>query len=194
MRLAGLTILVLCASAAFATAHKKHTPTRQEQKYLARLLKRCDDGNGQACYDYAKLLQQLDRKKNEKLAVRYIHRACTLAYLPACNRATPVAQARDVSSTGPAKPETGACSDEMISSATLQPINLAGGAHGQQITRLQSGSLLEKAGLKSGDVVSKINGSELTNTGQITKALKDGGAMIEVVRGKSIVPLALSCK
>jgi len=198
MRALALFFLALCLTVPQANARGRKvspkTPTRAESNFMKNLLKKCDNGQGQSCYDYAITLRGLNNPKNEKRASIYIRRACTLAYAPACNRPEKPETAKLVGGSGDKgvyqKPNCGAGT---LKTSTLSAINLSGGRYGQQIIRIGKDSMFEKAGLRVGDVVTKVNGSIFTHGSQMSKALDDGGAMVEVVRGPAMIPLALSC-
>lgn len=197
-----LALILICT---FATARPL---TRQDIKWMSRLQKRCDDaGEGQACFDYAQALKLVpsadanskskskpSRKavRHERAIARYTRRACQLAYAPACNEKSKTEPARLINNDG-RKQAGGRCGPEPMSTVTLSPIRLSDGGNGQQITRIQKDSLLAKAGLRLGDVVTSVNGAGLTSPSQIVQALDAGGAMIEVQRGAAIIPLAISC-
>jgi membrane-associated protease RseP (regulator of RpoE activity) len=173
--------------------HKKPAVlTKVEAKYIRRLLQRCNDGNGQSCYAYAVALKRLNRPEDRSTIGRYTRRACVMAYAPACNRANSTERAQIVNRKG-ASADDDNCGAGMMQALTLSPVALANGVRAQQITRLEQGSPLAKAGLRLGDVVTRLNGEPFTSTAQASRAIDGGGAMIEVNRKGTIVPLAISC-
>lgn len=199
MRALALVVLVLCLTLPHANARGRKvspkTPTRAESKYMTSLLRKCDNGEGQSCYDYAVTLRGMHNPKDEKRASLLIRRACTLAYAPACNRPEKPERARVIGAenSGTEFSRKPSCGANTLRASSLSSINLSGGRYGQQITRIGKDSMFEKAGLRVGDVVTKVNGSIFTHGSQMSKALDEGGAMVEVVRGPAMIPLALSC-
>lgn len=198
MRVMALVLLSLLTAMPSAQAKKRtkgRTPSRQELNFFNRLLHKCNNGEGQSCFDYAVSLSDLNDPKYSKKISIYMRRACTLAYQPACNRKDKPANARVITSTPDADGanQRPTCGADTLKASSLSPVNLPGGRYGQQITRISKDSLFEKAGLRVGDVVTKVNGSIFTQSTQMSKALDEGGAMVEVTRGATVIPLALSC-
>jgi C-terminal processing protease CtpA/Prc len=159
--------------------------TPAESKYMQSLLRRCDDGNGQACNAYGHMLVQLDRPGDRRLAIRYIRRACVLAYTPACNRQSPREKAKFAGQH--CGPETG----KML---TLVSVRAASGSRAvQKVTRVSKGSVLDKAGLRPGDVIMKVNGSHASSANEVGDALENGKALLEISRAGAVVPMAIYC-
>lgn len=182
-----ITLLFLFAGPAHAK-RPPHILTRHEAIRMQTLLKRCDDGRGQDCYDYADMLRRLGSVRNRQQVEVFIHRACKLAYQPACK--IPNRPAKAKFKTGARAPSCDPAATEL---ATLQQIALPDGSAGQQITRLDHRSTFARAGLRLGDVVTKVNGHNLRSDAQLKDALKRGAAMIEIRRGRLSIPLAVAC-
>lgn len=181
-----LSLLVLTTQ-----AHGR-APTRQKLNYMSRLRSSCDDGLGQSCYDYALYLRDIAREKDPKKIQRYIHRACALTYQPACGKSDKPQRARALSSVTEAPaPVKNGCAPSTLAGATFSPI---GSPRGLQITRIERDSMFERAGMRLGDVVTKINGNDLASRAQINEALGEGRAMIEIQRAGAVSALAVSCR
>ncbi|MBX3020447.1 MAG: PDZ domain-containing protein [Bdellovibrionales bacterium] len=160
--------------------------TQQNQNYMNGLLKRCDGGDGQSCFDYAESLKLWGRESDKKRIIYFTRRGCTLAYMPACNIPEKPQKARFVS-------KSPSCGVSAIAASGFTAIYLPDGRSGLQISNVGKGSLLEKSGLRAGDVLTKVNGVNFTTTTQISQALENGGAMLEVARGPSIIPFTITC-
>jgi hypothetical protein len=203
MRLLALilaSLLIHCPQASAKKRRVRRTPSisRQKFNYLHSLIRQCKDGSGQACYQYGAALLDLNRTKNKALARRYIRRACLMAYAPACNREHEAGSVvREISSIASDAENTRnsspACDASMVTSVGLSATHLPNGSNGQQIVRIDNSYLLQKAGLQVGDVVTRINGEAFSSLKQVSDAVETGGAMIEVVRKGTLIPLTLSC-
>lgn len=77
---------------------------------------------------------------------------------------------------------------------SLVTIRLAIGAQfSQQVVRVSKGSILDQAGMRPGDVVTKVNGVRLASAAQIGAALDKGKALIEIRRSGTTLPLTIYC-
>lgn len=194
MRALGIFLLSLLILMPRADAKpRSRPPTPQQNKYMNRLLQKCSDGQGQSCFDYAQILRQTNAKANEKKIRLYTRRACTLAYAPACGRPEKPVPARMAGNQQAAKEGPQTCGTQFMSEVSFSPVRLPSGADAQQVTRLQKGSVLDKAGVKLGDLVTKVNGADIRSSQALAQAMEEGGALIEVTRGSSLIPLALRC-
>lgn len=187
MRALILTLIVFMLSGNNVSA-RSYRVSPSEAKYMQRLLRRCEDGNGQSCDEYGKKLVQLDRPGDRRLAIRYIRRACVLTYTPACNRPSPSERAA-------LKGKTQHCGPDVMRMLTLASVRIDRGSSqlSQQVIRISKGSVLEKSGLKVGDVITKVNGVRIASAVEVGFALSAGKALLEIHRSGGLVPLAIYC-
>lgn len=195
-----LILMLSTLTASLPASAKKRgpvEPSRQQNNFLNGLAKRCSNGNGQSCYDYAQTLRQFHNKADEKKILQYTRRACQLAYVQACNRPEKPEPARMAASrthTPASKPgDKPACGTQTLSSAGFANLDMGAGRRGLQITRMSPGNILERAGIRLGDIITKVNGAEFVQNAQLGRALDDGTVMLEVTRGGSAIPLAINC-
>jgi len=197
--------VLLCAPLLFAQSspHNQRQPAKPllvpdahsvaAAKYLASQLAKCNDGVGASCYNYGYALSQREDPKEKARGEKFVRRACTLAYAPACGRNSSADPTEDQEQSAS---ESGSSAEKAVANCfgegTRKALMPAGNS-GQLLTRMDKGSVWERAGLLPGDVIKSVNGQPLKSTDQVAAALAKGNANIEVDRNGMPVSLSLSC-
>ena len=120
---------------------------------MDNLYNRCEDGIGQSCNAYGMALMELDPKGNAKIGMRYVRRACSMAFRPACGKKT--RDEKDEKENTRAE-NSKDCLSTAMKGVTTEPIALPDGSQGQLISAVQKDSVLAQSGLQVGDVILKI--------------------------------------
>lgn len=180
--------LVLVSVNSWAAQKSVVPPTKGKAKMMANLLKRCEDGVALACFDYGVILRKNKDQASKRKAARYIRRACTLAYAPACQTRSTVAESKPMKDTKPKVDANGKpCNaEELAKSVKL-------GGEGRQVAEVSKGSLWEQAGVQAGDKVLSVNGTPYTGPDQVGQALEKGGVVLNVDRGGRETSVMLEC-
>ena len=154
--------------------------TKQYDKMLANLSKRCEDGVAQACYDYGKTLSASKDQKQKRAGAKFIRRACTLAYAPACAPRSTAAVAKIV------KQDKGCEILDLAQSITL--------SNARAVTQIKPGSIWEKSGFRVGDIITLVDDSPDATVEDVKRAMATVGAsIISVKRGPDSLSLILLC-
>jgi hypothetical protein len=89
-----MTTLLLIFSL-FPHAEAAHRgPGVHQRTAMSALRRRCDGGNGESCYSYAKMLRLYGDKPERGQIAGLIRKACRMSYQPACAEPGPVRKAR----------------------------------------------------------------------------------------------------
>lgn len=180
-------LILLTAGTLFLTVSVWAKPSPKD-KMIANLLKRCEDGIAVACFDYGKILLTTRKAADKRRGNIFIRRACTLAYAPACQMRSTVADSKPMKDNKPkvdahGKPCNG---EELAKSARLSP-------DGRSVAEVNKDSLWEQAGVQAGDEVLTVNGEAFKDASQIAEALDKGGAVLNVKRNGRETSVMVNC-
>lgn len=187
-RLLCLTVFLLMSVSLWAKPKAVTSSKKGKEKMVAKLLKRCEDGIAIACYDYGKILIGIHKKADKRKGNIYIRRACTLAYAPACQMRSTVADSKPMKENKTKADANGRpCNGEELSrTAKLS-------ADGRSVAEVSKGSLWEQSGIQAGDTILSVNGKPFSGPDQIAEALDKGGAVLNVQRNSREQSVMVNC-
>lgn len=181
------------------TGHAAVTSARARAQ--VRFRKACDDGNGRACYDYARALWNTPGS-DRKVSRKYFVRGCELKYAPACeaytqhnaiNRRT----TRHTKSLPASEGPSGPCfTTADLESSQFHPNMISKSAvHGQLMTGITPSSFWDGAGFKDGDVLIKVNNLPVNTQEQILRVFNSTGQKFsfQVERNHELITLWYTC-
>jgi len=174
-------------------------------KARERFKQRCEDGSGKACFDFAmSLWSPKGPEAEQREALSFAHRACALKYEAACDWSHQHSTHTVRIHKGDGKEPTSGegvgdiCfSIPQFSTARLTPFEMpAGVPHGQRIDKIKPNSFWERAGLKEGDVIYKVNNMAFNNSKDAMSAFSSSGTKFgfEVIRAEETITLWYSCR
>jgi TPR repeat protein len=188
-RLSTFTVsLILLGGNCWAAQKSIVPPDKGESKMMAHLLKRCENGVALACFHYGVTIKKSKSKTNKRTATKYLRRACTLAYAPACETRSTVAISQPFTDR---KPKVDGNGKPCNAHELTKSVKLASAS--QQVTEITKGSLWDQAGVEVGDKILSVNGEAYTVPKQIGEALENGGAVLNLDRDGRETSVILDC-
>lgn len=183
LKIASTSLALTAPAFGFCADADQAQVLRAKEKYQLSQKKRCNEGVAYACYDYGITLSLSKSQAKQAEGERFIRRACTLAYAPACKQ-------RAMGSVREAGRRSSCVNDNVLRAAQVQS---TGG--GQKLVALEKGSLFEKMGFLPGDIIKSVNGTPTPTAGKLIEAISDGDGQGDLVieRQGATIPLVFHC-